>query len=352
MQKLPRSKTKRKHPLNPRPPLHDLNSVLKRSRVLPESKEFDFIGNLLGHRLKLGGDSPGDDAYIIKKGKDIELFASDASFEGTHFNLDWTTPEKALQKCLLSNLSDCNAMGGFGTHWLLNLGVPSHWRSLIGRKMNRVVSKWEKEQKLKLIGGDFCRTNSGACFSIAIMGKILGKPLLRCNARVGHKIYVSGSLGTSAAGLHILSQKGPEEVKYRSKLVKSHLTPSPPLKLGPKLSSTGKKVAAIDISDGLSSELHHLSIQSAVSLTIHWNQLPIDRRIKQKGFSSHLKDFVLNGGEEYQLLFTGNFSKRELTRFQAICPVTEIGEVNHGRGVWLQNENGVTEELQAKGYCH
>ncbi len=182
-------------------------------------------------------------------------------------------------------------------------------------------------------------------------------------------MYVSGTLGGSAAGLDLLRNpppvtSGPARGVAFDTLRRAHLSPAPPLELGPALSTILRDrrqagagtaadtagIAAIDLSDGLSSELWHLARQSGCALTIDYDALPAHPGL------SHLpraqaRGFVLHGGEEYQLLFTGNFTAAELAGLRALASITEIGTVGEGEGVAL-TEGGDTRALLAGGFTH
>src|SRR5690606_33866864 len=136
-------------------------------------------------------------------------------------------------------------------------------------------------------------------------------------------------------------------------LLRAHLEPSPPLTLGPVLASlnrASRPVACIDISDGLSSELWHLARRSGCTLRIDATTLPVHPALAARPFDA-VREHLLHGGEEYQLLFTGEFSADDLERLRALCAVTEIGEVLAGEGV-SHVENGETKPLAARGWTH
>jgi thiamine-monophosphate kinase len=309
--------------------------------------EFSLIEKMFGDdRFRRDGRGLGDDTFLFEpKPGVLWAVTSDASSEGVHYRLDWATPEKALRKALLANLSDINAMGGRSRHAFLNLGARSEWESVTFEKLGAVLRELEKERRFEVSGGDTIRTTDTSFFSFTVLGEVEGLPLLRSNCQPDHRVYVSGYLGGSAAGLRLL-QKG-----ERGVLTDLHLSPEPPLELGPFLGGLNKQVAAIDISDGLSSELWHLSRQSRCGLRVDWEKLPVHPELGTWDNKKEARDFVLNGGEEYQLLFSGDFSSDELSRMRMITPVAEIGIVEKGEGVFL-TENGKTSPLTAGGFSH
>ncbi len=315
--------------------------------------EFAAIEALLGKaRLKNTKHGIGDDAFLAKIGKKVWAISTDSSLEGVHFRLDWQPPEQALEKAILSNLSDLNAMGANCRYLFLSLGVLPHWDKNIFKKLGARISRLEKKHGFQLAGGDTVLSPKAAFFSISVFGPVAKKPLLRSAAKPGHKIYVSGTLGNSAAGLWLLNRKtkNSNHSVFEKKCIRSHFLPSPPLKLGEVLSEFKSDVAGIDISDGLSSELGHLSAQSKVRLEIELEKVPCHQKLKTI-VPHQWKNWVLHGGEEYQLLFCGNFSQKELIRLTKICPVREIGQVKAGKGVWLKKGQKL-ERLLANGYRH
>ena len=338
------------------------------NRYFAGGAEFSLIENLFdaSHFAK-DGQGLGDDGYLMRVGGETWAISTDSSVEGIHYRLDWTSPESALEKALLSNLSDINAMGGTASLAFLNLGALKTWDGELITRLGRTLAGLEARFGFRVCGGDTVRKETGSFFTFTVMGRVAGKPLLRSNARPGHRIYVSGTLGRSAAGLCLFSRglvpvpahpvpEGTERESGHEKVwdacVTAHLAPAPPLGLGPEIAACANAAAAIDISDGLSSELRHLSRQSGCRLTVEWGKLPYDNGLGRLPGGERWMDWVLNGGEEYQLLFTGDFSEAELARFGRQADVREIGKVSAGEGVGIMDGSGIEKELQAEGWSH
>lgn len=334
----------------------DRDSRRPSNRHFAPGREFSLIETLFdeGH-FSSKAEGLGDDAYLLHTGGETLAVSTDASVEGIHYRLDWTDPAGALVKAMLSNLSDINAMGGRATLAFLCLGALDTWDPAVIAGLADALRRMEKEFGFKVAGGDTVRKKSESFFSITVMGPVRGRPLLRSNARPGHGIYVSGSLGGSAAGLSLL-EKGlrPGTGTAFDPLFRAHLRPGPPLDLGPFLSDLPGPVSAIDLSDGLSSELWHLSRQSGCRMRVEWGKLPYEAELATAcGDRSDLwKDWVLHGGEEYQLLFTGEFSEADLEGMSAHARVTCIGHVAEGGGVGMMDETGAEIELAPGGWIH
>ena len=323
------------------------------NRFFAPGGEFALIERMFppGHFAR-DGRGLGDDAFVWElPGYPKPLVVtSDVSAEEVHYRLDWVPPERALRKALIANLSDINAMGGRSRRVFFNLGARREWSDPVYDALGAALRAMEAEHGFTVSGGDTVKLPGSSFFSFTVTGDVEGRPLLRSACRPGHRVYVSGTLGGSAAGLKLLrSSTSPAGIEENS-LVTAHLDPRPPLELGPLLAALGHDVAAIDVSDGLSSELAHLARQSRCAFLIDASALPAHPALAAQPFGD-IRDFVLNGGEEYQLLFTGNFSVEELTQLNAVARVTEIGSVREGEGVRLR-ENGEEKVLEARGWSH
>jgi thiamine-monophosphate kinase len=341
------------------------------NRHFAPGREFSLIESLFATTGATGGKGDaarfppdatgiGDDACLIRAGGETLAATTDASVEGVHYRLDWASPAEALEKCLLSNLSDLNAMGARASHALLTLGVPAAWGEEEFARLGKALQGLEAARGFRVTGGDTVRQPSGSFFSFTLIGPLRGRPLLRGNARPGHGIYVSGTLGGSAAGLRLLETgRKPGSAPGLEALLRRHLRPDPPLGLGPFLASLPGPVSAIDLSDGLSSELWHLSRQSGCRLVVEWGKLPYEKELGEAAAllgaaeaPLRRRDWVLHGGEEYQLLFTGEFGDADLAGMAPFARVTRIGTVRAGTGVALLEEDGAEADLPAGGWSH
>ena len=318
-------------------------------------REFSLIETLFdSEHFSKDGQGLGDDGFLLRAGGETWAISTDSSVEGIHYRLDWGNLDLALEKALLSNLSDINAMGGRTAFVLFNLGAIKSWSAEQISGIGATLRKLEATYGFKVVGGDTVTKDSESFFTFTVLGRILGKPLLRSQARPGHRIYISGPLGGSAAGLTLFRQGlRPNQEKSWNSSFQAHLQPSPPLDLGPMLSEFPGPVSAIDISDGLSSELWHLSVQSGCRLVVEWGKLAYDHGLEQLPGGDMWKDWVMHGGEGYQLLFTGTFTEAELGRIRGVaCDMVEIGTVGEGKGVGILDESGTETELTAKGWSH
>jgi thiamine-monophosphate kinase len=259
-------------------------------------KEFEWINSLVS---KVGAlaDGVGDDAFVFGK----YLISADMSVEGTHFRLDWSSPEQAVEKCLLSNFSDINAMGGRSEAILFSICMNKKWNEKIRVEIANAVAKICKKHNVKILGGDTTDGNIGV-FSVTVFGKAKHRVLLRSAAKAGDDVWVSGFPGRSGAGLELLMRGGKFNVQEQG-FVNLHKVPKPPLTLGEQLAKIKGIGACMDLSDSLAESLLHISEQSKVQIQIEEKLLP--------AFPALQKKHILNGGEDYELLFTARKSARK-----------------------------------------
>lgn len=318
---------------------------MKPDFVFPDLGEFRFVSEILKDGADLdtapipearrGWFSAGDDCAQF----DGWLVTKDMSAEGTHFRLDWSTPEQAVEKNIVSNVSDISAMGGEARIALLGICHNKGWSATTRERVAKAFREGLSRRGIALIGGDTIAADQGL-LSLTLLGAP-GEAVLRRNAATeGDGLYVVGTLGKSAAGLWLLLNH-PEQkdaCEEYKRLVNYHLCPQIVEDAGKKLVEAGVRGACMDISDGLSSETNHLALSSGVKIEIEAEKLPIDEDVVKlsKDFGLDPLEFVLNGGEEYQLLFT---SALDESIFRAKLPfsVTRIGSVTDGEGVYIKN---------------
>ena len=282
----------------------------------------------------------GDDCAVIGR----QVLTTDILVEDVDFTSD-VPPRLLARKALAVNLSDIAAMGARPTVALVALGGPdqNQLRALI-----EALADAAREWNVEIVGGDLSRA-AKLVIAVTAMGET-DTPLLRSGAKRGDRIYVSRPLGGSAAGLHLLQHPPANPGFALRELIESavrrHLDPEPEVALGLKLA--GIATACIDISDGLSTDLHHLCDASNCGAEIELERIPVFADLQRSGPSLGIDvgAAVLHGGEEYALLFTSPLPEAELSSLVG-RPVYAIGRIVAVRGVRL---NG--EPLDAKGWDH
>jgi len=282
-----------------------------------------------GSAIRLG---IGDDCAIYRPrgSADDLLFTTDMFIEGTHFLRSTHTPEAAGRKALARSLSDIAAMGGEPRFCLVSLCVPA-WST--GKWVDRFFDgllKLASDTGTVLAGGDLSHASELACDVMACGAVPRGQALRRDRARPGDDIYVSGELGGSALGLSRKSGKARQR----------HLMPEPRLSLGRFLREKLGARCAIDISDGLSLDLHRVCLASKVDARI-----TIPPR-----YPGATDEQALHGGEEYELLFTLPAGRKAPSSFGGLR-LSRIGQIvapRSGGGDLLLD----SKPLTPMGYDH
>ena len=286
-----------------------------------------------GDGLRLG---IGDDCALLRLRPGEELaVTTDLSIADRHFRLEWHPPESIGHRTLARGLSDLAAMGARPVAAFLSLGLH---RKLARRSYAR--SSWMDRfltgflnlaaaHKTPLAGGDLAESPLPLADIVLVGAVPRERALLRSGARPGDFLYVTGSLGGASAGLQRLgelmaSRKGPLRriPRHLQNLLAPHLYPHPRIAQGLYLRRRGLATAAIDLSDGLSTDLHHLCAESAVSAEVDADRLPIH--------PGATLDQALNGGEDYELLFSASPSAK-IPRAIAGVPVTRVGRILRAR---------------------
>lgn len=253
--------------------------------------------------------SIGDDCAIVRPppGRDL-VFTTDFVLENRHFTLDTHTPAEIGHKALARSLSDLAAMGAKPLFCLVSLALPADLATVFVPRFYRGLLALAKKQSVSLAGGDLARFPN-VIVDVMCCGTVKeGKALLRSAAKAGDFIYVTGVLGQSALGFR--SKEGVAWTRHR--------VPTPRLAAGIELGRLGVR-CAIDISDGLSLDLARICAESKVSAELT-TPLPVAK-------GATLAD-ALNGGEDYELLFTASPRKRipnkiagvRVSRIGRICP--------------------------------
>jgi thiamine-monophosphate kinase len=272
--------------------------------------------------------SIGDDAAAWRTNDSIELATMDTMVQDVHFSLDTTPWPELGWKSLAINLSDIAAMGGVPEYALVALTLPEETKVADITALYEGMIDLAGQSRVAIVGGNISRAPL-VSVTITVIGRSINKDLLRRSAaRPGDTIAVIGYLGSAAAGLEMLTNRlkfKPEATEY---LKSAFLHPVPRLAEGQALVKQGIKTA-IDISDGLLSDLRHICQASKVSARIDVERLPVHPLVKGS-FGEKARGLALSGGEDYELIFTGNAAAINRVKEELKCPVTTIGEITAG----------------------
>ena len=300
----------------------------------------------------------GDDCAILRppKGHEI-LVTTDFTLEGRHFRREWHPPESVGHRALARGLSDLAAMGASPLAAFLSLALPAEMLSTgAGRKwVTRFFAGLRGlagQHKAPLAGGDTSESPCGLVLAdIVLVGSApAGRALRRSGGRVGDALYVTGGLGGAAAELASMASKGSGKMRAGGSTEHPQLYPQPRIEVGLALLRRHLATAAIDLSDGLSTDLGHLCQESGVGAEVSEAALPIHPLAAKSGAARAL-EFALNGGEDYELLFAAPASVR-VPRSVAGIRVTRIGRLVRGNGVTLVDSAGRGRKLEPGGWEH
>ncbi|HVG24807.1 MAG TPA: thiamine-phosphate kinase [Thermoanaerobaculia bacterium] len=311
----------------------------------------------------------GDDAAVI----DQQVMTTDMLVEDVDFTR--AIPLRFIaRKSLAVNLSDLAAMGAAPAYALLALALPP-WAVERADELLTAYAEASKEHGIEIVGGDFSRAEK-LTISVTAIGRIVTRPLLRSGARPGDRLYLSRPIGGSGAGFALLAadvarasaredgglKPAPHGLKpaphsyaqreFIESAIRRHVDPEPELALGVALAAIEQVTSCIDVSDGLSSDLHHLCDASNCGAELEKERIPVFPELPNyaRQFGIDVRNAVLHGGEEYALLFTSSLREAELCE-RLKRPVYAIGRMTRERGVLLK-EDGVARPLEPRGWDH
>ncbi len=319
--------------------------------------EFSFINSIKQPTYKQSSviRGVGDDAAVFRNTSQDTVTAVDTFVEEVHFSRATMVPFHIGYRSLAANISDLAAMGSTPAFYLVSVVIPKNWSDEDLNQLYKGMSHLAILHKMDLIGGD---TVSGEemSISVTVIGFVnKGKARYRSSAEPEDIVFVTGTLGDSQAGFHILNNPG--SFKEKEYYFSKHRMPEPRVTFAKELESLSR-VALNDISDGIANEANEISEASGVSLTIFEEKLPTSTSYNQ--FPPDLqREWMLFGGEDFELV--GTISKVEWEYLKAIAekthtPLKEVGYVdfskNNEHKVFGVNKDNKMKLLDKKGYTH
>lgn len=295
--------------------------------------------------------SIGDDCAITQIGaNDTLAITTDTLVCGTHFLPNISASDLAY-KSVAVNLSDLAAIGASPAWVSLALTLPKvqhDWLAEFSQSLFAILNRYHVD----LIGGD--TTQGHLSLTLTAQGILpKGKGLFRHKAQIGDWIFVSGTLGDSAAGLDLLLKNGNLSTESHRYLVQRHLRPTPRVELG--LALNAFSCCAIDISDGLLADLGHILKKSQVGAELYLEELPLSQHLLSV-HENQAEQFALTGGEDYELCFTvsnDNREKMEQTLRSQGIKVTCIGKITPSTsGLILYKNYQIVPLPQQGGFDH
>jgi thiamine-monophosphate kinase len=316
----------------------------------PLPGEFDLI-----HRYfaPLAAGFPGalgleDDAatYAPPVGHELVLTA-DALVEGRHY-LPSDPPDLIARKMLRVNLSDLAAKGASAVGYLMTTALGPDIDEAWIAEFAKGLSADQTEFGVSLMGGDTVAIPGPTTLSVTAIGTVpRGAALRRNGARIGDKLFVSGTIGDGALGLRVLRGEllGLGGAERKALADRYHL-PQPRMRLGVAL--LGAAHAALDVSDGLVADAGHIAEASQCGVVIRADRVPLSPAAQQAlADDLDLLPAILTGGDDYELLFTAPAGGPDWS-----TQVTEIGEVVAGEGVRVLDRDGSEIALAQRGFQH
>ncbi|UFT99833.1 thiamine-phosphate kinase [Radiobacillus kanasensis] len=319
--------------------------------------EFSFIQSIQPKNYKQSNliKGIGDDAAVFRPAYQDVVTSVDTFVEGVHFSKETMSAHDVGYRVLASNISDMAAMGCKPAFYLVSIVIPNHWTMEELQSLYKGMESLAQHYHMDLIGGD---TVSGEqlVISITIIGKVSkDKARYRSHAESGDVVFVTGTLGDSAVGLHLLLQqdKGQDNTYF----IQRHRKPSPRVEFATYLEPL-QRLSLNDVSDGISSDAAEIAESSNVDIHIDYEAIPIQSKLTTRFDASLIRKWVLSGGEDYELIGTVPASDwdfvMEAAR-QSKTEVTKVGIVKQVKGtgpVVYLHEAGKTQVLKKEGFNH
>ncbi len=332
---------------------------------LNEFGEFGLI-NFISKNIKTYHASTikgiGDDAAVIDNGDNYILLSTDMLIESVHFDLGYTPLKHLGYKSVITNLSDIAAMNGTPTHIIVSIAMSNRFSIEAIEELYDGMMVACDVYKIDLVGGDTTSNPKGLAISIAVYGTVAkDKITYRNTVKEGDLLVVTGDLGAPYLGLNILEREKrifieqpnfQPELEGNDYIIQRQLKPEARLDMI-KLLDDLKIVpsAMIDISDGLASDLFQLASASQVGFTVYEDKLPIDPQTYQRAIDLGIDPTiaVLNGGEDYELMFTIPQSDYETLKKEFDFSV--IGHaVAKQEGMHLISKSNIKHKIMAQGW--
>jgi thiamine-monophosphate kinase len=301
----------------------------------------------------------GDDGAVLEPPSGLTILTCDAFVEGVHFRRDFATLADVGHKCMVANLSDVAAMGGFPAQTVVSVcvGPDTSEADVLGLYDGMLGAA--REYGAEVVGGDVVSSRSDLVISIAMLGVVdPDRVMTRRGAVPGDAVVVTGSLGGSEAGLQALRAGLPSDADVEG-VTRRHLRPCPRVAEAQAILEVATPHAMIDVSDGLSTDVWHMAEESGVGISVRESDVPVSAPAAAVASRMGLNpaSVALASGEEFELVVALPTSEvaRTIEHVVAVTgtPLTRIGEVTErGTQCRLVGDDGATRPLGRSGYEH
>jgi thiamine-monophosphate kinase len=307
----------------------------------------------------------GDDAAVIQVSEDtVQLISTDMLVEGIHFNLMYMPLKHLGYKAVAVNVSDICAMNGTAQQITVSLAVSSRFPLEALEELYEGIQLACTNYGVDLVGGDTTSSTSGLVINVTVLGTAKKEDVVyRSGAKEYDLLVVTGDLGAAYMGLQVLEREkevfkaNPSiqpDLDGHDYIIERQLKPEARKDIIGYLKELEvKPTAMIDISDGLASEILHLCKASKVGCHVYDEKVPIDAKTSMTAIDFNLdpNTCALNGGEDYELLFT--IDQKDFDKIKGNPHMTVIGHItNENDGIYYVDKNGSAITLKAQGWKH
>ncbi len=341
--------------------LENKNNAKTDLASLGEFGLIDYLTNSIQLKHQSTVKGVGDDAAVLNSKKHI-LLTTDLLVEGVHFDLTYVPLKHLGYKAVMVNLSDVYAMNGMATQITVSIAVSNRFPLEAIEALYSGIHLACKTYNVDLVGGDTTSSTTGLLISVTAIGEVKKDAIAyRNGAKPNDLLVVTGDLGAAYLGLQVLEREKqvfkanpnaqPELDKY-TYLVERQLKPEARKDIVTLLEALDvKPTAMIDISDGLSSEILHICKQSDVGCNLYESKIPLSQEVisTSEEFNLNSTTVALNGGEDYELLFT--IAQTDYSKIKGNPNLTVIGHITpKSEGVHLVTRANQKIELTAQGW--
>lgn len=335
---------------------------------ISELGEFGMIDHLTRNFTTMNASTQkgvGDDAAVLLLDEHYySLVSTDMLIEGVHFNLMYMPLKHLGYKAVAVNVSDICAMNGKAEQITVSLALSNRFSLEALEELYAGIKLACKDYQVDLVGGDTTSSTSGLIISVTAIGKVEKSAIAyRSGAKEFDLLVVSGDLGAAYMGLQLLEREKDvfttnpaiqPDLDGHDYILERQLKPAARIDVVNYLKELKViPTSMIDISDGLASEVMHLCKSSGVGCHLYNEKIPIDSKTSMTALDFNLDPTTcaLNGGEDYELLFT--ISQADFDLIQSNPNFTIIGHMTKAEeGIYLVDKNGHAIELQAQGWKH
>jgi len=333
-------------------------------KTLEDLGEFGLIDRIKDKTVLRNASSLngiGDDAAVIDQGGHYGLLSTDLLIEGVHFDLSYAPLKHLGYKAVAVNVSDIAAMNGTPRQVTVSLGLSNRFGLEAIDELYEGIHLACEAYQVDLVGGDTSASRSGLVISVSVFGEVSPEKItLRSGSGENDIVCVTGDLGAAYMGLQVLEREKQEflanpnmvpQIENKSYIVGKQLKPEARMDIIHELREKGVvPTSMIDISDGLASEILHLSKESGNGFTIFFENIPIENMTLETSTELNINPVVavVNGGEDYELLMT--IRQEDYEKIKTITDITPIGFVNNEKENWLILNSGERTRIMAPGW--